>query len=379
MLVFLVFLLSWRSYLNAQTEPHHNTSTKAPSSSSQNKLLPKLATVNEPQGTLVPKLQNVQNVLENSGAGVTKQCIAEVECLKGSNRLLSKLACSDEVQGVDGAQNLSVQTSSMVRAPERRSNSLEEVEFRKKSNEASGFEETAREHMMEELGVNEVTTPLVSKVFRDLELFQPPPVDMIKAFDNNATFNNRLQTALQFGALVADGFVATIARQQALIVDIGRALIKNTTALAAGEKLTYRSKSLFEFSERGDWQGLREELNRCQSSVESSMIELHDGTMADLISLGGWLRGFQMAAHVAADHYTPEKAAGLVRLPIMDYFIERMDTLSPKAKKRPLVITLSAKLKTLRALAAQNPNPTLSDVIALRTLADEAMGAALSH
>ncbi|HLB33741.1 MAG TPA: hypothetical protein VJK54_05850, partial [Chthoniobacterales bacterium] len=49
------------------------------------------------------------------------------------NRLLFKLACSDEVQGVDGAQNLSVQQYSIVRAPERRSNSLEEVEFKKKS------------------------------------------------------------------------------------------------------------------------------------------------------------------------------------------------------------------------------------------------------
>ncbi|HLB34921.1 MAG TPA: hypothetical protein VJK54_11905, partial [Chthoniobacterales bacterium] len=45
------------------------------------------------------------------------------------NRLLSELAYFDEVQGVDGAQNLSVQTSSMVRAPERRSNSLKEVEY----------------------------------------------------------------------------------------------------------------------------------------------------------------------------------------------------------------------------------------------------------
>ncbi|HLB33135.1 MAG TPA: hypothetical protein VJK54_02755 [Chthoniobacterales bacterium] len=49
------------------------------------------------------------------------------------NRLLFKLACSDEVQGVDGAQNLSVQQYSIVRAPARRSNSLEEVEFKKKS------------------------------------------------------------------------------------------------------------------------------------------------------------------------------------------------------------------------------------------------------
>ncbi len=243
----------------------------------------------------------------------------------------------------------------------------------------SGFEESAKDHMLEELGVNDMTTPLVGKVFHDLELFQPPPVEMIKAFDNNAVFDNRLQTALQFGALVANGFVATLARQQALIVEIGRSLIKDANALGAGGKLIYHSKSLFELGDRGDWAGLREELDRCQSEVENSMMELHDGEMADLISLGGWLRGFQLAVHVTADHYTPEKAMALVRLPIMDYFIERMDTLNPKTKKRPLVIELTAKLKIIRAVAAQSKTPTASDLEALKKLADEAMSAALSH
>ncbi|HLB34149.1 MAG TPA: chlorite dismutase family protein [Chthoniobacterales bacterium] len=48
-----------------------------------------------------------------------------------SKGVLSKLASANEVQGADGAQNLSVQQYSIVRAPERRSNSLAEVEFRK--------------------------------------------------------------------------------------------------------------------------------------------------------------------------------------------------------------------------------------------------------
>ncbi|HLB33467.1 MAG TPA: hypothetical protein VJK54_04460, partial [Chthoniobacterales bacterium] len=53
---------------------------------------------------------------------------------EAKDRLLSKLAYADEVQDAHGAQNLSGQTYSMVRAPEQRSNSLVEVEFRKKSN-----------------------------------------------------------------------------------------------------------------------------------------------------------------------------------------------------------------------------------------------------
>ncbi len=244
--------------------------------------------------------------------------------------------------------------------------------------EAHTVDESAVQHFREELGVNEMTTPLVGKVFSDLELFQPPPLDLVRAFDLKLTFPNRFQTALQFGALVANGFVATIARQKQLIIDTGRALIREANTLSAGQRLTGRSKSLFELSERGDWQGLREELNATQDDVEDSMLELKDGEMADLISLGGWLRGFQLAAHVTADHYTPQKAEALVRPVLMDYFIDRMDCLNPRLKQRPVVIAIASRLKTIRALCVQSFPPSPSEVAQLRDLADEAMKAALT-
>ncbi len=247
------------------------------------------------------------------------------------------------------------------------------------NHEAQSVDESATQHFREELGVNELTTPLVGKVFSDLELFQPPPLDLVRSFDLKRTFPNRFQTALQFGALVANGFVATIARQKQLIIDTGRALIREATTLSAGQRLTGRSKSLFEHSNRGDWQALRMELNATQEDVEDSMIELKDGEMADLISLGGWLRGFQLAAHVTAEHYTPQKASALVRPAVMDYFITRMDCLSPVMKKRPLVIVITSRLKTIRSIAVLPDRiPTQGDVVRMRDLADEAMTAALS-
>ena len=247
------------------------------------------------------------------------------------------------------------------------------------NHEIQSVDESATQHLREELGVNELTAPLVGKVFSDLEIFQPPPVELVRSFDLKRTFPNRFQTAIQFGALVANGFVATIARQKQLILDTGRSLIREANTLSAGHSLTTRSKSLFELSERNDWQGLRTELNATQEDVEDSMLELKDGEMADLVSLGGWLRGFQLAAHVTADHYTPEKASALVRPVVMDYFIERMDCLSPVTKKRAIVIEITSRLKTIRSLAVvPNHVPTQGDVIRMRDLADEAMKAALS-
>lgn len=247
------------------------------------------------------------------------------------------------------------------------------------NHESESIGQSAEQHYREELGVNELTTPLVGKVFTDLELFQPPPLGLVRSYDLKRSYPDRFQTAIQFGALVANGFVATIARQKQLVLDTGRALIREATILSAGQRLTARSRTLLELSDRDDWQGLREELNATQEDVEESMLGLKDGEMADLISLGGWLRGFQLASHVTADHYTEAKASALVRPELMDYFIARMDCLSPSMKKRPAVITISANLKAIRALAAAGHLPTQSDVERMRDLADEAMSAALAR
>jgi hypothetical protein len=245
--------------------------------------------------------------------------------------------------------------------------------------EAESIGHSAEQHFREELGVNELTTPLVGKVFTDLELFQPPPLGMVRSFDLKRSYPDRFQTAIQFGALVANGFVSTIARQKQLVLDTGRALIREANTLSAGQRLTARSRSLFELSESNDWQGLREELNATQEDVEESMLSLKDGELADLISLGGWLRGFQLASHVTADHYTEAKAAALIRPALLDYFIARMDCLSSSMKNRPAVITISANLKAIRALAAAGHPPTQGEVDRMRDLADEAMSAALAR
>ena len=254
------------------------------------------------------------------------------------------------------------------------------AEIREATNhESEVIGQSAEQHFREELGVNELTTPLVGKVFTDLELFQPPPLGMVRSFDLKRSYPDRFQTAIQFGALVANGFVATIARQKQLVLDTGRALIREANTLSAGQRLTARSRSLFELSERNDWQGLRQELNATQEDVEESMLSLKDGELADLISLGGWLRGFQLAAHVTSDHYTEAKAAALIRPALLDYFIARMDCLSPSMKSRPAVITISANLKAIRALASTGHPPTQGEVDRMRDLADEAMSAALAR
>jgi len=236
------------------------------------------------------------------------------------------------------------------------------------------LESSSTEHMREELGVNPVTSPSIASLLKDLEAFRPVPIKTIESANHEASFSNRLQTALHFGALVADGFMLTVAERPQDVQDIGRELIRQSRALGVGERLAKRSKSLFELSDKGDWVGMRGELVKTQEDVEESMMELHDEEMAHMVSLGGWLRGFQLGAVSTDDRYLPAKAEILGRVDVMEYFLDRLDTLNPRLKATEMVTEFTDRIKKIRLLAieTQGAIPTPEQVAKMRKLADEA-------
>lgn len=243
------------------------------------------------------------------------------------------------------------------------------------------LEQSSADHMREELGVNEVTAPQVQKLMVDLEGFRPLSMEIVESNNRDASFSNRFQTALHFGSLVADGFVIVIAEQQQDIQDIGRALIRQSRSLGVGDSLLNRSKSLVELGDKGDWMKLREELVKTQVEIENAMMQLRDEEMAHVISFGGWLRGFQLAVNSTAENYTPIRAEALNRIDVMDYFIDRLETLNPRLKRTELVTLLLANMKTIRAIAAQRGEsaPTSSEVEEMRTLANQMVAASMSQ
>ena len=234
--------------------------------------------------------------------------------------------------------------------------------------------ESSEEHMREELGVNPITSPSIAGLLNDLEIFRPIPIKLIESTDHSASFGNRLQTALHFGSLVADGFMFTLAERPQDIQNIGKELIRESKALGVGGRLTKRSKSLFELSDKGDWVGMREELVRTQEDVEQSMMELHDEEMAHMISLGGWLRGFQLGATSTVERYSEAKAKILGRIEVVEYFLDRLDTLKPDLKQTEMVSALIGRLREIRLVMVEASGQTLTEaqVARLKKLADQA-------
>ncbi len=225
----------------------------------------------------------------------------------------------------------------------------------------------------EELGVNELTAPSIQRLFTELEAFKPVPVDLIASTDFDRTYNNRFQTSLNFGSLICDGFFAVVAEQEGLIQNVGRALLRQAKSLAVGQRLSTRAGSLLELGTRGDWPGLKLELIKTQADVEEAMIELRDEEMAHMISLGGWLRGFEIGTVVTAGNYSPQRAAGLMKPDVMDYFLDRLSTLNPRLKNTELATAITSRLQTIRKIAgdAADRAPSKSEVEQMRDLAVE--------
>jgi hypothetical protein len=249
-----------------------------------------------------------------------------------------------------------------------------------RANTDAELKQSSDDYMREELGVNPITTPSIQNILNQLELFRPVPIELINAAKRDAVFNNRLQTAMHFGSLVADGFMLTLAERPKDVQEVGKSLIRQAHALGVGARLTKRSKSLLEFSDKGDWIGMRQELVRTQQDVETSMLELRDEEMAHMISLGGWLRGFQLAATSTATAYTPNKAKILGNAEILEYFLDRLSTLHPRLKKTEFVKTLTERLKAIQNLIAENRGSVLTpdQVVKARDLANEAEAAAVA-
>ena len=229
------------------------------------------------------------------------------------------------------------------------------------------------EFAREEMGVNELTAPSIQRLFTELEVFKPVPVDLLAATDFDRTYNNRFQTSLNFGSLICDGFFAVVAEQKGIIQNVGRALLRQAKSLAVGQRLSTRANSLLELGMRGDWPGLKLELIKTQTDVEEAMVELRDEEMAHMISLGGWLRGFEIGCVVTAEDYSPQRAAGLMKPDVMDYFLDRLSTLNPRLKNTELVTAITSRLETIRKIAgdAADRAPSKSEVDQMRDLAVE--------
>ena len=189
------------------------------------------------------------------------------------------------------------------------------------------------EHVQEEFGVSELTTPSIQKIFEDLESLGTLPYDSLKRDVPKGMSTDRTLIALNLGVLIGDGFLSVQSEKVSDLEDIGRAILKHAKVLGAGSKVAERTKAILENSALGDWKELKSDLASTQREVKHEMVLLRDLDMVHLISLGGWLRGLQIATAASLQPFSAEKARVLARHDVTEYFAYVLDSLSPSVQK----------------------------------------------
>ena len=228
-------------------------------------------------------------------------------------------------------------------------------------------------HMREELGVNEFTAPSIGLVFEELQSLKPIPFDKVWRNIPDATPQDRARLAITAGGVIADGFLAVSAEKQSRIEPVGRALLRLAKGLGVGEHVTKHSRSILEKAAKDKWSDVKTELVRAQADVEAAMLGLKDEEIAHLVALGGWLRGLEITSGIVIENYSPERARRLVQPELMDYFLDRVDTLNPSIRKTKLGVALDKNLKEVKRIITKPVDAPIEpgEVKQIRDLARE--------
>jgi hypothetical protein len=224
-------------------------------------------------------------------------------------------------------------------------------------------------HFREELGVNQYTTPSIEHLFDTLDSLKPIPIQELTRPPRALRLDNRVKFALSFGVLIGDGFLAVEGEETKAIEPLGRELLRRAKGLGVQQRVSRHTKQLLDLAKQSDWKGLRKELIVTQKDVETAMLDLRDEEMVHLLSLGGWIRGLEIgAASVAAD-FTPERVSKLRQLDLLDYYLERLDTLPAPLKSTPLISQIVSGLKEVRQKLADTATVSQEDVSNVQTTA----------
>lgn len=203
-------------------------------------------------------------------------------------------------------------------------------------------------HVREELAVNEFTAPSISKMFDTLQFLMPLPIAEVERKMPARMSQDRADLAIELGFLIADGFLVVQAEQLEKVQDLANDLTRYGKALGAGDRVNRHAASLLENARNKNVEQIKKELTATQRDVEAELVSLRDADLANLISLGGWIRALEVSTVAVDKQFSPERARKVMREDIADYYTESVAGLQPKISERPNYLAMRDVLAGLR-------------------------------
>src|SRR5216117_3103058 len=175
--------------------------------------------------------------------------------------------------------------------------------------------------------VEDVVVPLPNEIFGALNKLWSVNWREYVRTEKSSNFTERPRIALLLGTVIADGFIAVQAEDAPAVKEIGQRVLTLAKGIGVGNSITPHAKAIIEAADKRNWDGVRQELDRTQNSVQQAMNEVHDEKLSQLVSLGGWLRGTEVLTSVVTRHFSADGAELLHQPDLLSYFQTRLQAM----------------------------------------------------
>ena len=200
--------------------------------------------------------------------------------------------------------------------------------------------------------VDDVVIPVPSEIFNALDkLGGNPNWKGEIAPISKAHYSQPAQLGLLLGAVIANGFIAVQAKDADKVKEVGRRVLELSKALSVEDEVKSHCNSINEAAGDGKWEAIRSELDKTQSSVRAAMEHIRSKEVAELISVGGWMRGTDALTSLIRKSYSADKAELLHQPELVSTFNNQLDHLKDaRIKSNPMVIKVQEALKAIQPM-----------------------------
>lgn len=213
--------------------------------------------------------------------------------------------------------------------------------------------------------VHGLVVPVPKEIFRSLDQFRDANWTAVKR-PEIARWKSRgdpAQIATLLGIVIAEGFIAMEAKDSTEVQDLGKSVLSLAGGLGVRDRALRRSRSIVEFAEKAEWPEARKEWDGVLSDLEAGMIEIKSADLAQLVSLGGWLRGTEALSALVIQNYSPERA-NLIRQPaLIAHLEEQLHAMNAEIRSRPIVVKMLEGIQTIRSLVESENGPSSQETV----------------
>jgi len=209
--------------------------------------------------------------------------------------------------------------------------------------------------------VDDTVIPLPLEIFSSLDKLGQQNWGAVVGKRAVKRFPDRSRSAMLFGLVVSDGFIAVQAKDREAVKRIGRDVLDIAQVLGVSREVEGHANAVVSEAEKGDWASVRRELDRTRQTVLDQMRNNRDEEMANLVSLGGWLGGTKALASVLRGNYSAEGSDLLNQPDLVRRLKDDFDSLPKAVKKGQVFAKVKKTLKSLESLMEPNGSGAISE------------------